>query len=452
MLEPLPGPEDTDAITERRLYPRRDVNSIVFVELAWGNAGVATNVGEGGLTLEADAALFDAHLTKIRFRLSRFHDWVETRGQLVWANQSKRKAGIQFVGLPQDALAQIRNWMSSDTPWEQFVEEVPASREAQEANPGVRFAIPDQPLPQESPADIVEREWNQGFHSSAVSAVIRGDSDQTPEPPPPTDQFEELNKLLAPKPEARSVDDDSSGAPMRHGEWAIAAVLSLCLVASEIAIWQRVRSPLMAYVQKAEDLAVRSGRTLGESLFPGPAPILTTIELGVIDTRARHWLVQFKGAPAAPFAYPISRRVVGSSGLLSEGVITAPHMARGDAAASGGLPRATGGDSVVPADDSTQVRGSTTGGPLILSIEPVYPLEAAESGVEGVVKLHAVIGGNGVVQTLRVLSGPPILIRPALAAARYARFKETLVQGRPVETEQDLYVVFRNIVQKVKQQ
>ena len=82
-------------------------------------------------------------------------------------------------------------------------------------------------------------------------------------------------------------------------------------------------------------------------------------------------------------------------------------------------------------------------GHLLSGVEPVYPEEAKQQGIQGTVKLHAVIGRHGSVQNLESIDGPPILVAAAKNAVRQWRYSETLLAGQSVETEEDIAVTFR---------
>jgi hypothetical protein len=82
-------------------------------------------------------------------------------------------------------------------------------------------------------------------------------------------------------------------------------------------------------------------------------------------------------------------------------------------------------------------------GHLISRVEPVYPAEAKAQGVEGAVEMHAIIGRDGSVESLVSVIGPPLLVPAAVSAVRQWRYTETLLAGRPVETEEDIAFKFR---------
>jgi TonB family protein len=92
----------------------------------------------------------------------------------------------------------------------------------------------------------------------------------------------------------------------------------------------------------------------------------------------------------------------------------------------------------------TSSRGATLQlGQLVSRIEPVYPEEAKQQGIEGTVKIHAIIGRSGSVENLTTVNGPPLLVPPTVNAVRQWRYTETLIGGQPVQTEDNITVTFR---------
>ena len=76
------------------------------------------------------------------------------------------------------------------------------------------------------------------------------------------------------------------------------------------------------------------------------------------------------------------------------------------------------------------------------SVEPDYPLLAKQMKVEGAVVLNALIGRDGNIQQLQVLSGPAILSAAARQAVQQWRFRPYLQAGQAVETESRITVNF----------
>jgi TonB family protein len=71
-----------------------------------------------------------------------------------------------------------------------------------------------------------------------------------------------------------------------------------------------------------------------------------------------------------------------------------------------------------------------------------YPLLAQQMKVQGSVVLQALIGADGVIENLRVLSGPGILSSAAQQAVREWRFKPIMQNGQAVESQAKITVNF----------
>lgn len=78
----------------------------------------------------------------------------------------------------------------------------------------------------------------------------------------------------------------------------------------------------------------------------------------------------------------------------------------------------------------------------IQHVNPVYPPEALEAGVAGLVILEAVIDTQGNVRQARVLRSITMLDEAALAAVREWRFTPTLLHGAPVPVMMTVTVNF----------
>jgi len=75
-------------------------------------------------------------------------------------------------------------------------------------------------------------------------------------------------------------------------------------------------------------------------------------------------------------------------------------------------------------------------------VQPNYPMLAKQMKVQGSVVLQALIGQEGSIQDLRVLSGPAILSTAAMDAVRQWRFRPYIQSGQPVETQARITVNF----------
>jgi TonB family protein len=86
-----------------------------------------------------------------------------------------------------------------------------------------------------------------------------------------------------------------------------------------------------------------------------------------------------------------------------------------------------------------RVSGGVMAGMILTKVAPVYP---ADANVYGAVVLHAMIGKDGKVNSLQVISGPVMLRTAAIDAARQWTYKPYLVNGQPVEVDTVVTVNF----------
>ncbi|MGA2219181.1 MAG: energy transducer TonB, partial [Terracidiphilus sp.] len=63
-------------------------------------------------------------------------------------------------------------------------------------------------------------------------------------------------------------------------------------------------------------------------------------------------------------------------------------------------------------------------------------------GVQGTVVLEAIISKQGTIESLRVVSGPPMLQQAARDAVSAWRYRPYLLNGEPVAVETTVNVVF----------
>jgi TonB family protein len=80
---------------------------------------------------------------------------------------------------------------------------------------------------------------------------------------------------------------------------------------------------------------------------------------------------------------------------------------------------------------------------ILTKAVPVYPPAAKKARIQGKVVIDAVIGTDGTVENLRVLSGPQELQQSALDAVRQWTYKPYLLNGDPIEVETTINIVYR---------
>ena len=95
-----------------------------------------------------------------------------------------------------------------------------------------------------------------------------------------------------------------------------------------------------------------------------------------------------------------------------------------------------------PAVQKVRVSSGVVQALLIQQVKPQYPTPARLARVEGPVVLQALIGKDGAVENLRVVSGHPLLVGAALDAVKQWRYKPYYLNAEPVEVETQIVVNF----------
>jgi periplasmic protein TonB len=110
----------------------------------------------------------------------------------------------------------------------------------------------------------------------------------------------------------------------------------------------------------------------------------------------------------------------------------------------GAIPPPPPPKSTVPATPARITQGGNVSRASVISqVKPVYPALARQQRIEGDVLLRAIIGRDGHVSDLQVLSGDPLLAQAALEAVKQWRYKPTMLNGMPVEVDTSITVTFR---------
>jgi protein TonB len=89
-----------------------------------------------------------------------------------------------------------------------------------------------------------------------------------------------------------------------------------------------------------------------------------------------------------------------------------------------------------------RVGGNVQQAMLIKQPRPVYPPLAKQARIQGTVRFNALIGKDGTIQNLQVVSGHPLLVPAARDAVVQWVYKPTLLNGEPVEVATTIDVNF----------
>ncbi|HWF39256.1 MAG TPA: TonB family protein [Candidatus Acidoferrales bacterium] len=103
-------------LPDRRAHFRQPVRSLAYVELGDGNGGIALNISEGGMAVQAVMSLAGDNLPSVRVQLSHSKKQIQIKGRVAWTGDLRKLAGVEFVDLADDTRKQIREWIALESP------------------------------------------------------------------------------------------------------------------------------------------------------------------------------------------------------------------------------------------------------------------------------------------------------------------------------------------------
>jgi protein TonB len=98
--------------------------------------------------------------------------------------------------------------------------------------------------------------------------------------------------------------------------------------------------------------------------------------------------------------------------------------------------------AVETSHEPLRVGGNVQAANLIKKVTPLYPALAKSARVQGTVRFQAIIGKDGTIQNLQLISGHPMLVGNATEAVKQWIYKPTLLNGEPVEVITQIDVNF----------
>ncbi len=162
------------------------------------------------------------------------------------------------------------------------------------------------------------------------------------------------------------------------------------------------------------------------------APRLSTEKVFTAPARVPNRIATIVDAPTVPVLLgAIPGAVPGGTGALV-------NMIRNAAPVPAPPPPAVQPEQTRPIRISEGVQMAM----LVRRVVPVYPALAKQARISGTVRLVGVIGRDGTIQNLQLISGPPLLVSAALEAVRQWVYRPTLLNGKPVEVIAPIDVVF----------
>ena len=200
---------------------------------------------------------------------------------------------------------------------------------------------------------------------------------------------------------------------------------------------------------------------LGGSVYDTTGGVLPAVDLTVEDARQNTWQAvtdasgRFEFPPLEPGRYVLQASLQGFRPLRHDvelrnardwdrAITLQVGTVRETIAVTAQRPDGSPAPSVSPVLQPIKVGGNIRVPRKQADVRPVYPASMREAGREGVVPIEAVIGRDGAVHAVRVLSANihPDFAVAAVDAVRQWRFDPTLLNGVPVEVTMTVTVTF----------
>jgi len=507
--------------SDRRVHVRRSVPSLAYVDLGENNGGVILNIGEGGLAVTSVSPLYADVPARMRFQLPGSADWLEASGEIARISESKKEAGLRFVGLSEDTREQIKGWISSElSPGELQRDGVGGREKAWRRLEMPILGVPQSMPPPLTNSDPITRKYAQVAKSTRNAAST------------PTVASRTLS-AFGYRPGVEEGNRSKESSP-RWRAWAIPTVVVLLgaflagWFTSDPGVISRIFArPGITPTENGETATgVESSPAGLVASTPGPSTQNAHPYGSAPEPASSSMAGVFANRPASnPPAQARGREfasanreanVGGSPARVAHSPAHAPESGPGSATApvvspakDNSAPRGLGNvatttqetnSSTPPSPSVNQPDGAPAGGTteqaslppsksvenpeasktsisvsfglypsiriptglksqmsqqarflqigqLLSRVDPVYPADAQTQHIEGAVKLHAIIGPDGTIESVEPRSGPALLMSAAANAVRQWRYTPSSVGGQPVEAEVDITITFRLLEQ-----
>jgi TonB family protein len=129
-----------------------------------------------------------------------------------------------------------------------------------------------------------------------------------------------------------------------------------------------------------------------------------------------------------------------ATGMMAVGLGSAPSAGTVDVRSEGSLSQQPA--TVPNRPQRVRISQGVSQALIQRKVNPTYPPEARAAHIQGSVILKAIIGKDGTVQNLSLISGDPVLASAAIDAVRQWKYRPYLLNGNPVEVDTQITVNF----------
>ncbi|HZE27399.1 MAG TPA: TonB family protein [Terriglobales bacterium] len=259
-----------------------------------------------------------------------------------------------------------------------------------------------------------------------------------------TKLIEQLSLQVCAAPHGNDVQNQQLRAvrvakPLPRWRFALGGFVLLLAGLGGLTYYLKTRHPEAARPAQATDVSRASPNGNPTSAFDRSETKKTGTELGHLSGEQGSNLKETSSSKYGKAAGHSTRKLVkpGNAG----GVAAGAHSDQLER--TGGIGSSTAGDtSQEAASQRVRLPQGAIQSLLIRRVQPIYPQQAQKSGVKGTVALLTVIGRDGTVQSVRLISGHPLLAPAAMGAVKQWVYRPYILNGIPVEVETTTLVNF----------
>jgi TonB family protein len=485
--------EESPRSHERRRFIRQRVRSLAYFDVGPDNGGMVLNLSENGIALQAANPFIGQTRVSLRIQLPTSGKRIETSAEITWLSESKKEAGLRFLELSDGVRVELADWISAEA-------DTGGQRPLDDSASPLRRPVPSNSIAEER--SRLREKWSimlgdstseESLENQKVpnplpnSSIGRKNLESQPDAPPPgtfpTDPANHLaSSATVIEPLPSNGNNEPPEVPVRELNstlrqfltgrsrkwWAIAAPCGCITLVSLFLGMAITRGLLHDRLSKlsVDERARAANAAPSSPVAPSPSSPGAGSRSEASASKTRH--IDVGKVARASRVEDLGKNKDENPQPDSRGGETDSPVAELSSPIDSQQPNTKSGDSqnvslpsspvlsVQPPDahsltaDPLAVKASSPASAnrrndcyLIYRVEPLYPREAKEQRIEGTVTIHLLIGADGRVRSLRELSGPGPLVPAALAAARDWRFIPALLNGVPIDAEQDVNIAFR---------
>ena len=486
-VPPIVG-KHSKARTPRR-FARQRIETLAYVDLGYENGGFPIDISEGGVAFQGILPLKKDETLCVTFKLPGMDGSITATARIAWLNNSQKGGALQFIDLPQDSRLVLENWLSTRR----------QAGNPKENGTAIATGVQIKRLPPAPAASL--RAGPSKSPAKADPVVV------PPSPMPVLSVNDVTKSAKSKATPRLQPYVPGGNAKKRFRIAALAVGLGISMIVAGINLWQyrvilfphrvsdRPAQPAVPATPVPEaplPLAIPTAVELSSDL-PSVAATPGTDEQAIRTPTAPPDAA--RSVPSRPVATARARAPQIKPGKLSNFRVPPAQDTRSPgnsttavpsgqpitastnpiSGSSNELPAETSAvkissSAVTPSQEAASVAGSIeiksdphpsvrmtpelewraswpginpTYGHLISSVEPQYPKDALRQRIAGAVRLHVVIGRSGSVEKVEPTDGPALLAEAARRAVQQWHFEPTLVAGQPIETEENITIVFR---------